>query len=97
MGLLDQEEPTPERAPVHVGNQLEALVRNLPLDVTVILGTVEVPLAQLANLQRGDLILLEQRISEPLSAYLGDKPFFRGWPTRAGSYQAFAIDSLLDQ
>jgi flagellar motor switch protein FliM len=97
MSLLDHDEPTPERAPVHVGNQLEALVRNLPLDVTVILGTVEVPLAQLANLQRGDVILLEQRISEPLAAYLGDKPFFRGWPTRTGSYQAFAIDSLLDQ
>lgn len=97
MALLDHEEPAPERTPANVGNQLEALVRNLPLDITVILGNVEVPLAQIANLQRGDVILLEQRISEPLSAYLGDKPYFRGWPTRAGSYQAFVIDSLLDE
>lgn len=97
MGMLDREEPALERATANVGVQLEALVRNLPLDVTVILGNVEVPLAQLADLRRGDVILLEQRVSEPLTAFLGDRPFFRGWPTRAGSHQSFLVHSLLDE
>jgi flagellar motor switch protein FliM len=74
--------------------KLEALVRELPIEVTVELGQVELPIAQLAGLAPGDLLILNQRVSEPLIARVDDRPKFRGWPGRVGSRQSLQIESL---
>jgi flagellar motor switch protein FliM len=75
--------------------RLRLLVEELPVDVTVVLGTVELTLAELARLGVGDLILLDQRVSESLPAYVAGEKKCRGWPGRVGSRQAFEIESFL--
>jgi flagellar motor switch protein FliM len=74
--------------------KLEALVRELPVEVTVELGVVELPIAQLAGLAPGDLLILDQRVGEPLMARVDNRPKFRGWPGRVGSRQSLQIESL---
>ncbi len=76
--------------------RLEAVVRELPVTVSVVLGSVELPLSHLARLRPGDLIILGQRVSEPLAASVAGAKKFRVWPGRSGSRQAFRVDSLIE-
>ncbi len=75
--------------------RLTLLVEELPVEVTVLLGTVQLSLAELARLSPGDVVILNQRVSEPLTAYLAGEKKFKGWPGRVGSRQAFEIESFL--
>jgi flagellar motor switch protein FliM len=74
--------------------KLETLVRDLPIEVIVELGMVELSLAQLAGLAVGDLLILNQRVSEPLTIRVDNRPKFRGWPGRVGTRQSLQIESL---
>lgn len=76
--------------------RLELLVRELPVEVTVSLGTVELPLSYLAGLRAGDVIVLNQRVSEPLPATVAGQRKYRVWPGRVGSRQAFRIASVIE-
>jgi flagellar motor switch protein FliM len=76
--------------------KLEVLVRELPIDVSVELGMVELPLAQVADLAEGDLLILNQRVSEPLTVRVDNRAKFRGWPGRVGSRQSLQIQSLCE-
>jgi flagellar motor switch protein FliM len=67
------------------GPKMEALARELPVDLTVTLGSVELPLAEVARLRPGDLVMLNQRVADPLPASVAGEPKFRVWPGRAGS------------
>jgi flagellar motor switch protein FliM len=75
---------------------LQALVGGLPVEVVATLGTAELTLSQLAGLKAGDVVLLKQRVSDPLSAAVAGRSRFRVWPGRSGSRQAFRIDSLTE-
>ena len=77
-------------------HRVEALVGGLPVEVVALLGTAELTLSQLAGLKAGDVVLLKQRVSEPLSAVVAGRPRFRVWPGRSGSRQACRIDSLTE-
>ena len=70
-------------------------MEELPLDITVVLGTVELTLGELARLMVGDVIILDQRVSDPLPAFLAGENKCRGWPGRVGSRQAFEIQSFV--
>lgn len=74
--------------------KLEALVRELPIEVTVDLGMVELTLAQLSALAPGDLLILNQRVSDPLCVRVDNRTKFRGWAGRVGSRQSLQIASL---
>jgi len=75
--------------------RLRLLVEELPVELTVLLGTVELSLAELAKLSVGDVVILTQRVSEPLMAYLAGEKKCKGWPGRVGSRQAFEVESFL--
>lgn len=97
-GLLERFTRTgagPERSPAAVENKLEAVVRELPVEVTVDLGSVELPISQLAGLAAGDLLILNQRVAEPLTARVDGQKKFRGWAGRVGSRQGLQIASLI--
>jgi flagellar motor switch protein FliM len=76
--------------------KLETLVRDLPIEMIVELGMVELSLAQLAGLAPGDLLMLNQRVSEPLNVRVDNRPKFRGWPGRVASRQSLQIESLCE-
>jgi flagellar motor switch protein FliM len=77
--------------------QLVSLVQEFPVDLSVTLGTAEVSLVQLARLRAGDLVLLGQRVSEPLTVSVAGAGTFRVWPGAVGPRQAVEIESNLGE
>lgn len=77
--------------------RLESAVREVPVEVCVQLGNAKLPLHQLMRLRVGDLVLLDQRVNEPLAALIAHNQKFRGWPGRSGSRQAFQITSAREE
>ena len=75
-------------------SRLRLLVEELPAELTVVLGTVELSLADLARLSVGDLVILDQRVAEPLTALMAGEKKCEGWPGRVGTRQAFEIASF---
>jgi flagellar motor switch protein FliM len=63
-----------------VRSQIETLVKEMPVDVSVILGTADLTMYDLARLSAGDVVLLRQRVSEPLEARVAGAAKFRVWP-----------------
>jgi flagellar motor switch protein FliM len=74
----------------------ESMVCELPVQLTVHLGSTKVSLLHLAALQVGDVLLLDQAIDQPLSAALGKKVKFLVWPGARGSRQAIAIHAPVE-
>jgi flagellar motor switch protein FliM len=96
--LLDQRQPARPGAVLPDSRaQLTRLAEQFPVRLSVRLGQAEVSLQQLSRLQAGDLILLDQRVGEPLRASLAGAVKFHVWPGAVGSRQAVAIHSLLDE
>jgi flagellar motor switch protein FliM len=93
---LDSAQTRPPEAPQEQANRqrIESLVRELPVDVAVSLGTASLPLSSLASLHAGDVLVLNQRVSEPLTARIAGEKKFRVWPGRVGSQQAVQVESL---
>jgi len=74
--------------------QLEARAMEIPAQLVVRLGESQLDVADLANLSAGDVIILDQKISDPLAAAIAGETVFHGWPGRVGSRQAFKIDRI---
>lgn len=97
-GLLEElghaTEQAAPAAEVDARPLLEAVVRELPVELVVKLGAVDLPLSHLAQLKVGDVVLLNQRVLDPLRASIAGRQKFRVWPCRVGSQQAVRVDSL---
>jgi flagellar motor switch protein FliM len=76
--------------------RLEMIVRDVPVELSVRLGVADLPVAQLTQLRVGDLVILDQRVAEPLCASVAGETKFRVWPGRVGSRQAFQIESRIE-
>jgi flagellar motor switch protein FliM len=74
--------------------RMEVLVKELPIEFSVGLGDANVPLSALASLQIGDVLVLNQRVSEPLFARVAGDKKFRVWPGRVNLQQAVQVESL---
>ncbi len=95
LGMPGAEKVKSAAPPLPEPQKLRLLAEELPVDVSVILGTVELSLAELARLSVGDVVMLNQRVSEPLPAYVSDEKRFKAWPGRVGMRQAVELDSFL--
>lgn len=71
--------------------QLESLARNMSTELVINLGRVQLSAPQLAELRVGDLVVLNQKTTEPLKALVSGQVRFLGWPGRVGNRQAFEI------
>ena len=69
---------------------------SVPVPVSVTLGSVQVHVSDLADLRSGDLVKLDQQVSEPLIACVAGEEKYRVWPGRVGSRKAIQIDSLIE-
>ncbi len=93
-GLLEslwQETESAENAAA-LKQRLEGLVRDLPVEVRVTLGRVELNLSELSELRVGDVLVLDQRIHHPLKAQVGGEEKLCGWPGRLGNRQVLRIE-----
>ena len=75
---------------------MESLLRALPVELIVDLGSIELPLSRLSQLQVGDVIMLNRRIDEPIVGQVGETPKFLGWAGQSGSLKAFRIQSMTE-
>jgi len=71
-------------------------VQAIPVQLVVRLGRARVQVAELAEMRVGDVLLLNQRLTEPLQAEVSGKVTFVGWPGRVGNRQAFQISGVED-
>ena len=76
--------------------QLETLAGTLSLVLSVRLGEARLPVSQLADLQVGDVIVLDQPISRPIIAEVGGEAKFLGYPGRIGSRQSFQVHEVVE-
>jgi flagellar motor switch protein FliM len=76
---------------------LEATVRQLPVEISVSLGSAEVSLSQVERFQPGDLILLDQRVEQSLLALVSGEGKFRVTPGAVGPRQAVRIEAIVEQ
>lgn len=80
---------------------IERLAVALPITLTVRLGTARLPMAQLADLCIGDVVVLDHFISEPVEADIHGVTKYRGFPGRIGLQSSFQIvevvDSIIDE
>lgn len=70
---------------------LANIITQLPVEVTVDLGTTTLKMSEITELHVGDLVILDQAVSRPLTARIGDVPRWTGLPCRVGTRQAFDI------
>ncbi|MCU0703601.1 MAG: FliM/FliN family flagellar motor switch protein [Fimbriiglobus sp.] len=98
--LLRLADPPPPKAAPQSDSQkrhIEALVREMPVDLTVTLGSSDLTLFDLAKLQPGDLLVLQQKVTEPLPAAVGGADKFRVWPGAVAGRAAVQIHQVVDQ
>jgi flagellar motor switch protein FliM len=72
----------------------EAIVATLPVTVEVVVGTAELKLSELSQLQVGDVVLLDQRAQDAIVAHTLGRELFRGKPGRLGSSKAVRIEAV---
>ncbi|MBL8848983.1 MAG: FliM/FliN family flagellar motor switch protein [Planctomycetaceae bacterium] len=75
---------------------IERLAAGLPITLSVQLGTARLPMAQLADLHIGDVVVLDQCISQPVLADIHGANKYRGYPGRIGVQRSFQIVDVLD-
>ena len=60
------------------------------------LGNTRLLLTDLMNLEKGDVILLNQRRDEPIEVYVGDQPKFKAAPGKSGNRRALRVINVLN-
>jgi flagellar motor switch protein FliM len=55
-------------------------VDEIPFEIRVILGELQIPLESYSELQLGDILILNQKINEPLPIRVNEESLFLGHP-----------------
>ncbi len=71
------------------------IVQQLALEVVGVLGQTKLTMGDLSNLKIGDLVLLEQKIDQPIILTIDDETHFHCWPGRLGNRQGIEIAEIL--
>jgi flagellar motor switch protein FliM len=86
----------PAPSPVPAAH-IEALVREMVVDMTVLLGTADLTMSELGALRAGDVVVLRQKVDQPLDGLLSGARKFRVWPGVVGDRAAVVIDAPADE
>jgi flagellar motor switch protein FliM len=89
--------PETGKAGAPSSQHIEQIAGALPLTMIACLGRADVPMSQLARLQLGDVIVLEQSIREPISLEVQGISKFRALPGRIGAQQSVQITGVSDR
>lgn len=75
-------------------SELREVAQRMPLDLRVKLGSAKIPVAELAALSVGDVIVLDQRVNAPLDCLVEDQILLRGWPGVQGGRQVVQVAGM---
>jgi flagellar motor switch protein FliM len=92
IGAELHEDEAEERG-IHPG--LASLAQRIQVDVVVELGHCDIAMSQVAQLAVGDVLVLDQPIHRPLTAYVSGERKWLGQPLRIGTRQGFEIGEML--
>ena len=76
----------------------EALIQHaneMKVKLSVFLGNAELSVAQIEQLSAGDVIVFDQKITDPLAVTIEEQHKFKAWPGRHGNNQAIKISENL--
>jgi flagellar motor switch protein FliM len=82
--------PAPSAEPTN-REQIAALVTEMKVDLAVVLGTAELTMSEVARLKAGDLVVLRQKVTDPLDGLVAGARKFRVWPGAVGTRAAGLI------
>lgn len=85
-----------QRQKSHQASPPKELVAQMPLEVVTLLGKAQIPMSELANLEPGQLIMLDQRIDSPMLSLVDGRPSFECWPGRLGNIQAVQVSQCFN-
>ncbi len=71
--------------------RIEALVREMAVDLSVVLGSAELTMRDLGRLRSGDIVVLRQKVTEPLDGLVSGERKFQVWPGAIGTRAAVQI------
>lgn len=91
--LLARSEAGAKPPPPAPREQIEALVREMPVDLDVILGTADLTMRDLAGLTAGDVVVLRQKVTQPLDAQVSGARKFLVWPGVIGARAAVVVET----
>ena len=70
-------------------------ISKILVEVSAALGSTELDMNELIQLDAGDIVKLNQRIEVPLILYVNNQPVFEAWPGRNGDKQCFQVESII--
>lgn len=75
-GVLHDSKDAPRTEPSGTPNN--DLIMNIPVEVQIVLGSAEMPVSDLMNLQKGSTVALDRRIGEPVDVMVNGRRIARG-------------------
>jgi flagellar motor switch protein FliN len=76
--VLREEQKRPEAAGRPQGGANPNVIMDIPVDVQIVLGSAEMPVSDLMNLQKGATVALNRRIGEPVDVVVNGRRIARG-------------------
>lgn len=76
---------------------LQKRIEKTQLSVAALLGGTTITVKDLMELQKGDVISLDHKVSDPLEVYVGSRRKFRGSPGMAGSKMAIQVTEVINE
>ena len=74
---------------------MESLINRSRVDLSVMLGGVDLPARTIAGLQEGDTFVLDARLGRPLNVVIGDRARFVALPGVVGRHMGIQIADVL--
>lgn len=76
---------------------LEYQLERVPVELSALLGFADLPLRDLAQLEVGDIVILDSVVSDEVSVLVEGEPKFRAWPGLVANKRAVKIARLLEE
>jgi len=84
------------KVPTVVRERYEERLRSITVEMHAELGRSRLPISELMQLQEGDVIPLERRITDPIRVFVGKKEKFAAAAGTAGKYRAIRVIEVLE-
>lgn len=95
---INQNENLEEDKLNHIkSNEIFEFIQSVELDVCAKIGSSKVSISDLINLEVGDVILLDQKISDDIIISIGDAKIYKAKPGVIGVKKAVEITDIIDK
>ncbi|AWM37381.1 flagellar motor switch protein FliM [Gemmata obscuriglobus] len=75
-------------------SEIESVVRAMSVEMSVILGRADLTMRDVSDLTTGDVIVFDQKVTEPLDGLVSGARKFRVWPGVVGDRAAVVVDTI---